>query len=360
MIKRFLLIASSIAAYGVSHAQITINESDVASVGLTVQNSTSSNILVAAPGGANKTWTFNNLNKSSTDTMKFGAAGWYPGASNFSGATMAIDNGDSSYTFLKKNSSALALMGNYDIFNGVGTPTLLNWKLLTFPATYNTSFKDTTVFAQDPQAFGFDVDGGGPLPTIDSIRVILNLHTNSLVDGWGSLTTPLGTFSSLRVNHMRTNTLTAKVQVSGFWIDAPQAFMDSVFSTSGDTVYQHFYWTNNSAYGFPLLTYSYNSGNDTATDVSWLSGTPQMDAVKDISNFNKILVYPNPSSQFVALQFPFVNGTLQIQDVTGKTILVKPIHGNTALDVSTWQKGIYMIRATSENGMLSTSKFQKN
>lgn len=361
MNTRLLLTTVLAAMAGSAAGQITINESHLIQAGLTVVNSNSSVQIPIPSGGANQTWSFTNLNSSTKDTLKFGAATWFPGASNFAGANLGVDNGDSSYTFLRRNSTELSIVGGYSVNDGIGTVSDFGFRMLKLPCTYNTSFKDTTVLPQDPFEFGFDLDDGGPLPTIDSIALIVNLITQANADAWGSLTTPLGTNNVIRVNNMRTTHITARILVSGFWLDAPQAVVDSLMGSGpADTSYQCFFWTNNSAYGFPIMSYNYNNGDDSTSDISWLSAAPAMSGTISPRITSGLKAYPNPVSDLLQIQVPFKSGTLEVLDVNGRVVMKKNILEHMVIDMRNQTSGTYVVRAVSANGEIALTRVVKN
>ena len=79
-------------------------------------------------------------------------------------------------------------------------------------------------------------------------------------------------------------------------------------------------------------------------------------------NKNKIKLYPNPVSDNLTIENPFI-GNLQLIVISqlGQQVLKQNQNTSiTSLDVSTLSKGLYFLNITSENGNSQTLKFIKN
>ncbi len=79
------------------------------------------------------------------------------------------------------------------------------------------------------------------------------------------------------------------------------------------------------------------------------------DAVDDLYSTKSMNIYPNPATDvlMVKLNDEVKDKNLQILDLSGKVILRKDISGNsTKIDVSTLEKGVYLIKVGSEMGKL--------
>jgi hypothetical protein len=61
-----------------------------------------------------------------------------------------------------------------------------------------------------------------------------------------------------------------------------------------------------------------------------------------------VLVYPNPSNYFLHIVVPFAN-QIEAYDVLGKKqYLNKNIRNGVDIDVSNWNKGVYILRIDDE------------
>ncbi|MEM9858036.1 MAG: T9SS type A sorting domain-containing protein [Bacteroidota bacterium] len=78
----------------------------------------------------------------------------------------------------------------------------------------------------------------------------------------------------------------------------------------------------------------------------------------DFSLSNELLVYPNPSSNFV--QFPDPNSvSVEIWSVTGRFVGKSDIKENARLSVAPMQNGAYIFRITKDDGTIKNVKFIK-
>jgi hypothetical protein len=72
----------------------------------------------------------------------------------------------------------------------------------------------------------------------------------------------------------------------------------------------------------------------------------------------EFLVYPNPSTNFLNVKTQENLSSLQVLDILGKSIITEREVKET-LDISTLNKGVYFLKLTSDNGLISTKRFIK-
>ena len=72
--------------------------------------------------------------------------------------------------------------------------------------------------------------------------------------------------------------------------------------------------------------------------------------VNDISDTN-VSIYPNPSNGIFQLS-GISEGVVEVLDITGKTVLKQVISGQTNIDLTAFQAGIYFVKVNSENKVL--------
>ena len=239
------------------------------------------------------------------------------------------------WQFLNKSSVGLFVVGQTMIQQAQQIEMAYTATIITFPSTMGTTFSGSWS-GQIAQVFIGQLG-------IDSARVTRGATTSSVIDAWGNLTTPLGTFASLRQNVNETTVDTTWILQSGTWsiIDPFTASLIGVQPIAFDTTNTARWWTDNAASKFPLLEMNYdNSG--TVNRVSWQKSSPTvgLSELKVLSDFN---VYPNPAKDVVTFATNVANNSeIVIMDITGKTI--KTITFNTtkqAIDVSEFDSGIY-------------------
>ena len=87
-----------------------------------------------------------------------------------------------------------------------------------------------------------------------------------------------------------------------------------------------------------------------------LGGTTAATGVVENNSMSSLSVYPNPSTGVVHLNISEAGSfSYQVIDVLGKNIMSRSILGGTEeiIDLSGRQKGIYFIKVSSENGLIS-------
>lgn len=136
------------------------------------------------------------------------------------------------YQYFKLTSSELSVLGMAFVEDSI---SLIKYeppeKLLAFPATYNTSW----------QTYSADRSGTpGEFEWIDSTS------SSSIIDAWGTITVPSGTYSCLRVKEMRTEfnfmyiygtlmSADTTETISYSWFTENTGFLASITSLDGET-----------------------------------------------------------------------------------------------------------------------------
>ncbi|MBS1537797.1 MAG: T9SS type A sorting domain-containing protein [Bacteroidetes bacterium] len=202
-----------------STAQITITRDDFTNLnGINVvQIQDTSNFTNISPGnpGANQTWNLSAIGKDVQDTMRFISPAGVGCSSSFPSATYAVvfPNFDG-YQYVSITSSSLDVLGMCGVFmppDIMIVPYSPAYTKMTFPATFNTTFSGKT-----KQIMQFGITPPPP----DSARLISTITYSSLVDGWGNVTTPIGTYNSLRVKATETKVDSMFYLLAGNWMYA--------------------------------------------------------------------------------------------------------------------------------------------
>lgn len=77
------------------------------------------------------------------------------------------------------------------------------------------------------------------------------------------------------------------------------------------------------------------------------------------SESDEFIVYPNPVSDGFRLNTSEKNVRISIYDLSGSLLLTKQISGDEYIDISTLPQGMYMVRATTENGLVTKKIVKK-
>lgn len=347
-------------------AQITINKSHMSSSGqMNIQAYDYTGYPI--PGnGTNFNWDFSNLIEDERDTLYYGLPQWYPGASAFPTANLVSMylGVDSSYDFLSLNDNDLTFLGTVDYTDGIKTVSSYSLKFITFPSTYNTTYTDATSLPGQSNELGVDPDGPGPLPFIDSIYFEVGLNTNSIIDGYGSIKIPLGTYSTIRQKMTTISDLkNIKMYANNTWTAVPKILLAALgFGNTADTRYRIAFWTNDNALGRPLLEYSYSNRDTAIGDITYLVAQGKTSSLTTESVNNALNIYPNPFQNNFQVQFKNTSvGELMIIDQQGRTIEQLKIKNGDNIDLSKYESGIYLvqIRDVQTGRILGTQKVTK-
>jgi hypothetical protein len=70
------------------------------------------------------------------------------------------------------------------------------------------------------------------------------------------------------------------------------------------------------------------------------------------------LIYPNPASEVLNIDFPKLEGRIFISDITGRTMMDVTFERETStkIDVSSWSEGIYIITWMGKDNEIMTRR----
>lgn len=182
------------------HAQITIDSTDMPIIGNTVILA----IDTAAPGGLSvggtgaQTWDFSNLQVHNLDTLQFVDPASTTFTADFPNSNIAIE-GVQPVAYQTLDTTALITDGyaGDDPFGAgltVSASFVPTQKVLDLPSTDGSMFSDTTGFDQVIETVSLQL----PVPDVDSIRLVHNAWPTSVFDAYGDVTTPAGTYTTIR------------------------------------------------------------------------------------------------------------------------------------------------------------------
>lgn len=347
-----------------TNAQITFNRSHLISAGQKIVQANHESRHAFASSGANQTWDFSDLKADYRDSLRFGLPDWYKGHENFPQANLAYINYDEDSTiyFMIATDTEVRFVGMYQYTDSSEGVMEYNSKLVGFPCTYNSAFTDNVSSVLYAFELGIDPDSTGPIPTIDSVRLKLNRTNKSLVDGWGSLKTPLGTFSALKQTTEEINKQVFEMKTGNTWMLIPKMVLDALGfpEISSDTNYSVNFWTNDASVGFPVMSYNYSKGEDSAASVNW---TYRKAAASSLSNTDVLntLVFPNPASATIQITGISADSRLEILNFEGKTVFNGTADEAGRLDISALSAGVYLLQVLDARSgqLLATEKIIK-
>lgn len=356
MIKNLLLYILVLSFFQISKAQITITDVDMPVVNDVITYSLTNDIQGQDPAltGTNYTWDYSLLLSTSQRSDTFVTVTSTPLAYQFyfnngilystwkaNYALKGIDIGipqvpiTDVYNFHKNSSSEYSNVGFGSNINGVPSSTR-NIPVdveYVFPMNYSNTNVSNSEFGVSVPTFGFY---GQSLLRTDT------------VDGWGTLTTPYGTFNCLRVKSILSKIDTTYIDFVGFGttVARPEEIEYKWLTTGMST---------------PVLKIITTGGNITTIEYQDSLSTV---GVEDLKQINSINFFPNPTKDYISISFNSLKSSsfmVEIKDINGKIIAQESYavtRGKNVMLINLLRynltKGVYFIESTIEDEKYST------
>lgn len=163
-------------------------------------------------------------------------------------------------------------------------------------------------------------------------------HRVSEVDGWGTVTTPHGTFQALRIHHVVNETDSIYISYQGFGMWLPVTV----------PVAHEYEWRSTAdKEAIMRIKTSEAAGNQAVTTVEYRDDYNGLGLGELSASVN---VYPNPAVSELHVELDETCDQLSIIDATGKIVFtVRPDSAKTVLDISSLSKGSYQLVAVKGN-----------
>lgn len=189
---------------------------------------------------------------------------------------------------------------------------------------------------------------------LDSVNTILDFSFFSADTGYMLLNN--GSLLKTTVSGVWVNLLTdTSVKCFSFYdantgyIGGNTGFLNKT-SNGGQT------WTSEISGTNHTITSIYTFANQVAYFKDSLSdlykNTALIASIKTISVVNELKIYPNPGNDKLSIETNNASWqTLQVYDITGKLVLTQSINGNTTINTSALNEGVYNVSIISTNGV---------
>lgn len=341
--KKTLLFATGLIATATLSAQITITSADFPTPGdqayITIDTVPNAGISVGQPG-PNGTYNLTDIDLNNEEITSFVDPSTLSNASEFPEATIAINEGAEIY--LKVGATEYDFQGIVLPNQAGGTePWVIKYDdpqiFVTFPSTYQTAFVDD-FYGQETFYIGMDFQG----TQIDSGRITFTGSTDSEFDGYGTLTTPAGTFSDvLRQRAELTETQIIEACINPGIPGLPCQWAEFQRNTEFSVEYT-FYGKQSK---MPLGSATYNASEDTLQEVS-INSDPTLTSIEEFGALVEGGIFPNPTQDVVNFKSEVTAAFLL--DNAGRKIAIEV--RNNAADLSAIEAGAYTIIATTKDG----------
>jgi len=179
-------------------------------------------------------------------------------------------------------------------------------------------------------------------PTYDAIFK-RHQKRNSHVDGWGEITTPMGTYDVLRVRSEVEYTDSIFIDLfgtGGSWFELPTP-----------NVVEYTWWRNGMKIPVLKIVAQNVGGTETITSIEFKDKKRDFASIEN--NEVKFSVYPNPANDMIKIILPEANQKIEILDISGKIIYQSENNNLNELniDVSNWTAGLYILNVYSDHSI---------
>ncbi len=351
--KKLVLLSLSILSFS-AFAQISIDLSDMAVVGDVISRKADTLTPITGPGpaGANQTWTMTTISSNTAyilnENTSVVTVASTPYAAQFSSSNVAMTNDNVSYVYMNQNSTTLTTQGGAGdllmLGNTIVAPLNPDLKLHNFPRTYNSTFSDN-------YAIDVTINGSVISPLVSQVRYKRVATVTDVTDGWGSITTPNGTYNDvLRVKRTDQGKDTIWILPT---IGFPPAW--SVFSTKDDTSFSY-QWLGKEM-KLAVAELSYDSLDQPKT-FKWTL-LPPTGTVGVEENTISTELFPVPAAETVSLRLGNELETgeyfFTVYDVAGKMLMQEKVYATANstynFSVQNLPQGIYAWQFTDRNNL---------
>ncbi len=260
---KLILLWSWLGAIGALEAQVVLNASDFPSAGdvwITASDTLVNSVDVGMPG-ANQTWDISTgLDTDEVLTQFFVLADTTPWASLFPQANLALGIPGVGYNYILIDATQAQALGfaGLDPSGSIDQPLVIPFDdpktVAVFPAQMGVSYVDTSILS---------LVISGDFIDFDSIRFKSTSIDTVTYDGWGTLTTPHGTYTDV----LRSHTTTTRIDSVWAYFFGMEFLLDASVTQT-----ESWEWLSATTKG-PVATVAMNNDDGTWT-VSWSMLSP--------------------------------------------------------------------------------------
>ncbi len=371
--RSIILTVLSLLFVFVSQAQITITDAYFPQAGDTLKTAFDgmpSGIVVNPSGGStDQTWDFNSVQGVPRQTI-YRPASEGDATAEYPNADLFVPLDPVGETYYKITASTFELIGyqGLDPANlGINIQVHLDPTLLERRAPLN--FIDFGVsHSAIILPFSADVIPGGILDSLpiqpDSIRLRITIDRSNIVDGWGTVTIPGGTYDVLREKQIEEQEILLDVKVGlgqfSFWIE--DVSIPGLDFLGKDTITTYTFYSNSEKEAIAIVTVD-NQNNDIVNTVEYKDNGIQTNIRYVNTGRPDLIAYPNPAIDEVRIDFfnlPASNYTLKIYNILGIVVWEKKYslsgNQNQKISLTALRKGTYLYSLVSDNGKIISTK----
>jgi hypothetical protein len=354
---KIVLLLLSISLYTFASAQITLTKDDFASGGDTVRMSQATDPAIDyASTGAAYTWDFSNLTADNQLIKDFRSMSGAPTFVQFLFGPFAPSKYQASY-YIESTALPIAQLTSFlpvsienlygftrrsaDSLTSVGYSMVVSGNDIPFQSdTIETRYDFPLNFGNTHFSRGYTLVDFNPI-----LDAKWNQHRTRTteVDGYGSITTPYGTFDALRIKHDITENDSLYYTfpfIGATWLPIPIP-----------ASHEYEWWTNGEKEPILRITTSEIVGNETVTAIEYRDIDRQLDA--GLNEMQLLMdIYPNPVQHTLTISSQHTMNSIDVIDANGKMIKHLEIDSiSYLLNVSDLEVGSYRLVVKSASGL---------
>lgn len=344
-------------------SQITLNANDFANADDTVRMSITMDLTIDySTTGANQTWDYSSLTPDSQELREFYSMANASAFVNFIFGIFAPSNYQATYfspnndlpldqvsgflpvpitdvfQFSKKNNDSITSIGFAISVDGNEVPFKSDTieSRYKYPLTFNDTYSSRGYTEMD-------------LNPVADVIWLQYRQRETEVDGWGSITTPYGTFDAIRLRHTIDEIDSIRMDFFGtgtpMWIPIPVP-----------TSYIYEWWTNGEKE--PILRIETTSvfGNEIVSSIEYRDN--YVDLTAGIEEYEVGLsVYPNPVS--TVLKVDGISNSCSYQVISTEGKLISSGKTNGLISVESLVSGTYHLLIQTNSGQKQFSFIKK-
>lgn len=366
MMKQILPLILLLSTLSLS-AQISLESSDYfPALGDTLRTATDTapvGIEITASGGGQK-WNFASLQAGFSLERVVEDASTGDSAESFPVANQLfeqVDGGEGYYLATESTYSIVGFAGMDPLGQGIevvspfNPPYVERWAPLNFFDLNDHESALTVAFAAD------DIPGNifEDLPiSPDSIRVRVATERTDLVDAWGTLVIPGGSYDVLREKRTECRDIRLDAKIGVFpWTDITDIALEflPIDQLGADTLVTYSFWSDTAKEAIAVIN---SDPTGTIVETVTYKSDEVVSSVQNVSEREpEVYIYPNPA--IVQARFEFTNlpadqYELEIFDVAGRSVYSKSMFMNEyhleTLNVTRFRKGVYLCVLRNQAG----------
>lgn len=355
-IQSFIQFFLFLFYFNFSFGQISLQETDFANPNDTVRYSQAMDQgMDFSTTGPNNTWNFSSLTSTGQYVKNFNPIGFGSILVQATFGFFASQNYQASY-FTQNNDLPIDLLSGFlpvaisDLnaythsssskISSIGYSLSVNSQAVPFKSdTIETRYSLPLDYNDSYNSRGYTLVDFNP---VADFKFKQHRQRSSVVDGWGSLILPNGTYNVLRLKHQINEIDSIFVSVipgfPGFWIGTPPI----------QTV--EYEWIGESKKDVLLkIVTSITNGSEQIQSIDYQDS--YLVGLQDNQSSSNFSVSPNPVSDILTVTSSTLVRNYQLSDITGKLLLQKNLinASNFDIDISDLPLGSYFISLNSEN-----------